>query len=293
MLHNINEYQYLFLGGIMGEVLTLPFVGNYLRENKKLLVSQGVSSENITFKTLSSLSSADKNSLKLANLLNDLYKKNNKKIVIMAHSKACLESLLCITNEFDSVKNTIQKVVCISPPFRGSTLFTKRDNHWMDKLSYGFLKATKSVVSGVECLTPDHYTNHFQTRINENLELKSFIKDNLLVIKGYKESFSDVSWVIKPTYSLLRLAGEDNDGLVTLANQEIPDVDYTSITLNMDHSDIFTSSNISNRDDDYRLAYMKAIINFSINDECLFSLFDLPYAQPHSDNSKSFDEILI
>ena len=62
-----NQYQYLFLGGILGEILELPFIGNYLKVNKEILENEGIS--DIDYRTLSSLRLAHKNAIELNKII--------------------------------------------------------------------------------------------------------------------------------------------------------------------------------------------------------------------------------
>jgi thioredoxin-related protein len=264
MLKEVHNFQYLFLGGILGEILSLPFVGNYLRVNKKIFMENGVEGKDIHYTTLSSFKSACDNANTLRDLIQRLYLQNDKKIILMAHSKACLETFLCLTQHFEEIKPFIHKVICVSPPFRGSTLFEKRNNHWYDGISYNVIHAAKKVMPGARCLNREYYTEQLEQDINSNEEIKSFVKDNVLVVKSYKETTKKVAWVIKPSHQAMQLHGKDNDGLLTLCDQELPNVTYDEVTLKIDHSDLFTSRLLSNNCNNFRTVFMSRILAWAI-----------------------------
>jgi hypothetical protein len=265
MLAKANDYQYLILGGIMGEVLALPLAGNYLRENKKIMIKNGIDAKNIHIKTLNSFKNAYENSHKLSTLLKNLYAKNKKKIILIAHSKACLESLICVGNHFEEVKETLHKMICVSPPFKGSSLFTKRENHWFDKASFSFLEKVQEVMPGVKSLTPNYYSEFFQERIVKVDPINKFVSENLLVIKGSSNSNAEVSWAIKPSHKMLEMYGKYSDGLVTLEDQMIDNLEYQQVVINMDHGDLFTSSLLSSKSRRFRTDHMRFMVNWAIN----------------------------
>jgi hypothetical protein len=252
---NVNDFQYLFLGGIIGEVLSLPFVGNYLKVNKKILTQMGV--ETINCHTLNSYKSAQDNAKTLATMIKVLHKKHRKPLVIFGHSKACLELILSMMDHFPLFQSYVKQVICVQPPFQGSSVFER----------YNFLKHLNPYWPGLKCLEPEHYSDHFADNLINNSEFQSYLKKSFLVVRAYKSSSRDVSWIIRPSHFVMKRLGHDNDGLVKLRDQRIPFADYKEVVMEMDHSDLFTSSLLSNRDDQYRKEVMVQLINFSIEQE--------------------------
>jgi len=117
---NLERYQFVFVGGILGEMLKLNFVASYFEDSKKILQSLGAQ-ETYIYQP-NSLYAAQENSHQLVSFLNRLYKTNQKKIVLICHSKGCLEALASLARYPAIMDRVIQKVFCVQPPFKGSAL---------------------------------------------------------------------------------------------------------------------------------------------------------------------------
>ena len=250
-----NDFQYLFLGGIMGEFLALPFVGNYLKVNRRILRKLGV--KNIECMTLNSYKSAQDNAQSVTTLINRLYKKHKKPLVIMGHSKACLEIIISMMENLPVFQEKVKKIICVQPPFQGSSVFEK----------YDFLKHANPFWPGLKCLESNHYSELFSEKLVSNKHAQDYMRDHLLVIRGFKADSRNVSWIIRPSHFVMKRTGHFNDGLVKLKDQIIPFAEYKEIVMDMDHSDMFTSTLLSNRSDDYRKKVMSDLINWVIDSE--------------------------
>lgn len=247
-----HNYQYYLLGGILGEILELPFVGNYLKENEQLLRDLGV--EDIRALTLSSLRSAEVNARTLLRLMREDYQNLGKKIVIFAHSKACLEVLLALCEDHDFFDEAVERIVCVQPPFQGSVYLENK-----------FLRPVLKIWPGLRSLRHHEYTDVFVDDLVYHDDRSTYLRDRLLVIRAYKSRSRDVSWILKPTHFLMRRRGDMSDGLVPFDDQDLPFADYEELILEMDHSDLFTSTRLSNRDSDFRRKLMVDLINSWIN----------------------------
>lgn len=246
-----NNYQYLFLGGILGEVLELPIVGNYLKENEKILCEMGVT--DIKCLTLNSINSAHRNAKKLVEIMQKEYSQKNKKFIIFSHSKACLETLLALKRDFSFFNKTVERIICVQPPFKGSDVL---DNPVFSPL----LKAWP----GLRSLKKDFYTDHLQKGLVENKEHHQFLKERVLVIKTYKRLSRDVSWIIRPVHFVMKRSGAKSDGLLKLNEQVLPFAEYSEITMELDHSDLFTSERLSKKNKEFRKDMMVQLINASV-----------------------------
>lgn len=247
-----HHYQFLFLGGILGEFLELPFVGNYLKENVAILKELGV--EHVDFKTLSSLKSADSNSYELNELIESKYIKNKKKIILFCHSKACLEALHALEKDLLLFEKCVHRIICVQPPFLGSKL-----------LKSGAVKKVSTIWPGLKSLTEGHYRSFYEEKIAANAAINQYLKERLLVVKGSSTRSRDVAWIIRPSHFLMkRFSGAKNDGLVGLQEQTIPNVEYAETQLEMDHSDLFTAGILSGKDNAFRTNVMRDLINSSV-----------------------------
>lgn len=256
---NPDNFQYLFLGGIMGEILSLPFVGNYLRENESILEEMGINDYRSI--TLNSFHSADKNALALKEILLKQSTLCSKPIIIIGHSKACIEMILCLKDNLELFTDCVHKMICVQPPFLGSSLME-------ESLISGPLEI---FWPGLKCLTKSHYASCYESHLTNNQEILSYLKERLLVVKGHKEFSKEVSWIIKPSHYLMKLKGLKSDGLVVLCDQTLPMAEYKEILMDMDHSDLFTSTLLSKKSKEFRRETMKTLIDWATNEE------------PHSD----------
>jgi hypothetical protein len=259
---NINEFQYLFLGGICGEILEPNFVGNYLFENKKMFEMAGV--QDITCKTLSTYNCADTNSNILIKLIEEIHLKHNKKIILFAHSKGTLETILTLGKHSKSFLSKIHKAILTQPPLNGVPYIPK-----------AFKKIFKPLMPGVHCLTENNYKDQLNEILLERSDLRDFVTKKLLVIKGHKSEFLDVSWTLKIPYLVNKLTKRKTDGLLSIEDQTFHTEDYHNITLNIDHSDLFCSSKVSNISNHTRKRIFSSLMDWAINQKKI-SVSDMP-----------------
>jgi hypothetical protein len=241
-----NSYSYLFLGGILGEILEHPLIGNYLRENEKILRELDI--KDIDCLTLNSLKSAKTNSETLVKIINDRFEQNGKKTILFAHSKACLEVMIALIENTEIFEMKVQHVVCVQPPFAGSAL--------LDNFA---IRPFMKIWPGLECLKKDYYLEYFEKKVNSDLE--KYINNKLLVIKGHHPRPQEVSWIIRTPHYLMKKLGLENDGLVALNEQKLPWHNYKEMTLEIDHSDLFTSERLSGKKTEFRRKMMIELIN--------------------------------
>jgi hypothetical protein len=246
-----NDFQYFFIGGILGEILELPIVGNYLKENERILRDMGI--QDIHCMTLNSLFSAHRNAKKLATILKREFELREKKIIIFSHSKGCLEVLLALQEEYDFFNIAVERIICVQPPFQGAEI-----------LNTSILKPLLMAWPGLNSLRKNFYTELFQEELVGKEDRHSFLKQKVLVIRTFKTRSRDVSWIIRPTHFIFKRSGSQSDGLLKLSEQVLPFAQYTDIILEMDHSDLFTSRRLSKQDRDFRKNLMVNLINMSI-----------------------------
>jgi len=249
----VNNYQYLFLGGILGEVLELSYVGNYLKENKQLFLISGI--KHVDYKTLSSKNCAATNASELLEIIKKIHFKNKKKVVIFAHSKGTLETILAMGQGSRVFLDSVHKVILTQAPLDGAPYIPKLIG-----------KVLKPFWPGLQSLSKSNYQKDFTNILVRNNELQDFIKNDLLMIKGYKTDFSNVSWIIKAPFLLTRMTGHMSDGLVRYQDQCFHTENYQQITLNIDHSDLFCSSRLSNLDNKSRREIFAQLLAWIANE---------------------------
>ena len=146
----------------------------------------------------------------------------------------------------------------MQPPLKGAPYLGKTFNKVLDK-SW----------PGVSCLAKDHYTKELENILIYNQSLNPFIEKNLLIIKSYKESVKDVSWILRVPYLIIKSVGYNSDGLVRYKDQSMRIERYQHMTLNLDHSDLFCSGKFSNLSTNARSGIINNILNWAINEEVL------------------------
>jgi hypothetical protein len=269
-----DQYQYLFMGGILGELLRMPFIGGYFSENKKTLIKLGVPKDQIKIINLNSFKCAESNAITLKNIIQKMYAQHKKKIVVVSHSKGCLEIVLSLTDHFNQLEHKIQRVICANPAFNGSELFNKRQNHWYDRVSYWILKTSQYLMPGARCLKPQTYTSYLENAIKNDDRLKKFIQKNLLVIKGAKQDNTDVSWIIRLSHKVMDIGGMPNDGLMPIKDQHIPNTKYQEVSLEIDHSDLFNTKLLSNKNPGFRALTTKYIKEWAESDQDVMDMIN-------------------
>ncbi len=235
---NIDEYSYIFLGGILGEILSLPFVGDYLKENKKILVDLGVDENSILCTTPNSFRDAKSNLPLLKKKIISLVEKNNKKAIVFAHSKACLEILHLIIDDIDFSRRYLKHVYCVGAPLKGSSLFKNNSIGLFNYLSYPILNFFALFIPGVRCLSPNFYTAFFKEEIQSNQAVYDFLNSNFCQIKTATTKNKNVPKVIRLSHLLLLKNHSSNDGLVTIEDQGLDTIKLPYIELEADHSDL-------------------------------------------------------
>lgn len=246
-----NEFQYFFFGGLLGEILELPMVGNYLNENERILREMGI--KDIHCMTLNSFYSAHRNAKNLVNILKRQFRDREKKIIIFSHSKGCLEVILALLRDHEFFDRAVEKIICVQPPFQGSDVLDT-------KLLQPLLKAWP----GLNSLRKDFYRELFRDELVAKEERQRFFQEKVLVIRSFKTRSQDVSWVIRPIHFFLKKTGSENDGVLKLSEQVLPFAKSTDMVLEMDHSDLFTSHRLSNKGHEFRKSLMVKLINMSM-----------------------------
>jgi hypothetical protein len=215
--------------------------------------------QDVECRTLSSLRSAKQNAINLADLVSELSRRSSKPLIIMGHSKACLELLFAIHRGPEIFARSVHRVVCVQPPFMGSEMINLLG-----------IKAVAKLWPGLACLAPGSFAKAFTEGLS--LEARSYIEQRVLIIKGHRREPRDVSWIIRPSSLFLGRTGESNDGLLRLRDQALPNIICEELTMEMDHSDLFTSQRLSTRSGDFRRIAMKELINRCLDEEVALPL---------------------
>jgi hypothetical protein len=226
---NLERYQFVFVGGILGEMLKLNFVASYFEDSKNILKALGAQ-ETYIFQP-NSLFTAEENSQAFVSYLNQLFKTNQKKIVLICHSKGCLEALASLVHYPAIMERIVQKVFCVQPPFKGSALteFYSQTYKVSSKLWPGLRSLGRDAVQAMLKEIP--------------AAQKKMIEHKMIIVKGAKPE--KIAWILKVSHKKLAKRGVVSDGLLSLDDQELEGYNLSQLTIPMDHSDLFTSKVIT------------------------------------------------
>ncbi|MFP5490479.1 MAG: hypothetical protein ACLGG0_03215 [Bacteriovoracia bacterium] len=257
----LDHYQYLFVGGILGELLALPFVGSYFKETQEILREQGARHVEIYFPN--SYRSAEDNARDLAREVLRLYRLNGKKVILFCHSKACLEAVLALLDCPGLFKKSVHKIFCIQPPFKGSSLTEKQPGLARSRVVNRVYRASSKVWPALRSLKKDRYTARFENLAQTRPDLAALMTDKVVAVKGAKYQIDKVAWVLKISHGLLWQSGEETDGLLSMRDQEMPGFKVREVKIPMDHSDLFTSKNISNESLQFKTDILEKLLTLA------------------------------
>lgn len=248
----IGNYQYLFVGGIFGEFLELPFVGNYFLHNKDILIENGA--KHVSIFTPSSILPPEQSGRSLTKKVNDLYKKNGLPLIIYAHSKGALDSLYMIFQNTDLVKSgVIFKIILMHGALNGSPV--------ADKImvgtgkSEGILKITKKSIRQVlnvykagSSLTSLHTPRTLELigKIKQ-VEGDEFFRKYFVYLIGGKSGKEKTLPIVALTHSYMTKTAPISDGLVVLETQVLPSLDLKTYFYRADHGEYLVSSFLGNK----------------------------------------------
>ena len=227
---NLKKYQFVFVGGILGEMLKLNFIASYFEDSKKILMDLGA--REVSIYQPNSILSPEENSRDLVTYLNALYKTHGKKVILLCHSKGCLEALFSLIKYPNLMNRMVHKIFCVQPPFKGSVL--------TDYYSKTF-KVGSTLWPGLKCLGRNSMRDSIEKIPNET---KKLIESKMIIVKGTKPE--RIAWILKVSHRKLAKRGVVSDGLLALEDQELEGFNISKIQIPMDHSDLFTSKTITN-----------------------------------------------
>lgn len=256
-----NRYQYLFVGGIMGELLALPFIASYFSETQTLLKEQGA--EHVEVYYPNSYKAAEANADPLARLVLKLYRENQKQVILFCHSKGCLEAVIALVERPGLFKKAVHRIFCVQPPFKGSTLTEKRPGVLTSRILNRTYRAGAKVWPGLRCLKKDAYTKKFERLAHSRPDLSQLVSEKVVTVKGAKYQRERVAWILKVSHHLLWEGGDETDGLLALRDQEMPGFKVREVKIPMDHSDLFTSRQISNENREFKAQILEKLLTLA------------------------------
>jgi hypothetical protein len=241
-----SQYQYLFVGGILGEFLSFSFVASYFKETQSLLEAQGA--KNVSIYQPNSFKTAEDNARELSAEITRLWQTHGQQVILFCHSKGCLEAMFSLIEKPELFRTAVHRVFCVQPPFKGSSLTEKRPGVMRSRVVNRAYRASAKVWPGIRCLKKNAYTSYFEKMARTRSDIVALVEEKVVTVKGAKYDAERVAWILKVSHQLLWQGGNETDGLLSLRDQEMPGFNVREVKIPMDHSDLFTSSKISNED---------------------------------------------
>jgi len=258
---SLNHYQYLFVGGILGEILASKHVGSYFDETAKLLREDGARDVHVHFPN--SLRSAEANARELIGLIQALTKSTPKKLILFCHSKGCLEAVLALIEDPELFEARVHRIFCVQPPFSGSSLMERRPGLKRSRVLSVAFKGGAKLWPGLRSLQKDAYSSFFRETAATRPATARLIEDLVVTVKGAKFERERVAWVLKLSHRILHAYGESTDGLLSLRDQDLPGFKVRELKVPMDHSDLFTSAKISKENLEFKRQVLTQMLSLA------------------------------
>lgn len=235
----ISNSQFIFVGGIWGELLSLPFLGNYFLTNIRYLKKNHPGCIVKRFMP-PSFSSSWKNAEYLAKKIKSEYQKNQKPLILIGHSKGAQDLLLMLLRYPDLLKSSmIQTVISMQGTLNGSS--------FVDSVRKTKFTNTLRRIPGIASLQRGHFNDYYNKRLKElGDDFRTLLQNKFKLIKATKSNANEIPWVIKKTFRFLNDKHGKNDGLVTLEDQGWPFLKLQEFNLIADHGEMTTSWPMSN-----------------------------------------------
>ncbi len=258
---SLNHYQYLFVGGILGEILASKHVGSYFEETAQLLRAEGAKDVHLHFPN--SLRSAEANARELVCLIQSLASSGPKKLILFCHSKGCLEALLALIEAPQLFEASVHRIFCVQPPFSGSSLMERRPGLKRSRVLSAAFRSGAKVWPGLRSLQKDAYTSLFRETAARSPSTAKLIERLVITVKGAKFERERVAWILKLSHRILNAYGESTDGLLSLRDQELPGFKVKELKVPMDHSDLFTSAKISKENLEFKRQVLTQMLSLA------------------------------
>lgn len=278
MKRDVNRYQYIFIGGILSEVLCKRSFGNYFQLNIEHLNTLGA---NHCFKYIpGSFKTAAQNSQEFKQYLIQQSKVYKKEIIIIAHSRGGQEALMTLLNnpafmELNIVRHTFLIQSCLD----GTPLI----NILLNGPTGFILNKIKSVVA----LQDGFYQNFYKKKIYKlTARQKRLFQERVHIIRTNQPNPKSVSPILKLGHHLLKKAGHHSDGLIPLDHQGFKYMKLKTLTYQADHSDFIIAKpmTLSPRSTKERFTDMLLDIIFTTHEknqeleefaDCLYEALDV------------------
>lgn len=250
----VQSYEYVFVAGFLNEGLL-----GYFKDNKDLLEEVGISKQQIHVLKPSSQEGVIKNALNLSKQLTTIYKKSNRRLVIIAHSKGALETLALAVSQPKLIDTAVHKIFLVQGALKGSAVadyisgegpaagseMPLEERAWF-LLSGRTARAIDPIINrGMTALTHKYTASLWNTLFKLKGMPSSSVSSKIFYVRSYDQT-QQMAEVIDCTGTYIATYFGKNDGLVTVQDQSFTEFGTVLATLRADHADLFTPRPISN-----------------------------------------------
>ncbi len=267
-----RNYQYVFVSGFLSEQTPL-----YWSDNEDSLTELGIPHDRITILHPSSAQTTLQNSVWLAEQLLNIT--SQQPIILLAHSKGAVETVLFAAHNIEFVKRRIKAIFLIQGAFGGSAiadaLYAKDLS--LDSRMPSLLRITlkldyyirlflmRNFMDGLKSLTTD-YAKQLWSQQDERIRRLKGVLDNKLFFITSSQAPERMSHFLKSSgYYLSIYFGGENDGLLFPEDQSLALVGKKIAHLNADHADLTVSSPVSRRKGGYRFAFVQSLLTWLLD----------------------------
>lgn len=251
----IRNHQFLFIGGILGELLSLPGGGSYFKTCMRVIENRY---ENpLCFRYMPPTpNKSSLNAKKIKEKVEDLYRANQKPVIIISHSKGCQECLYLALSAPELFDQKLKGVTFVQGSFLGSSLIEillgeKRELSSFYKVTGSILK----LIPAIQDLRLNAMSREFKNLSQSLSDLeRSQLEAKMLNIKSVFKKGQKLAWILKlGHFYYSQYFKVESDGLVSYDQQTLPFLTVKTIEFTGDHSHLFTSwpiasSNLSDRE---------------------------------------------
>lgn len=249
-----KKIQIILVGGIGGEILSLPFIGRYMSCLKPILQKLLPGSHIFTYQP-SIFQKMDISARNLSQFVRDAFYFHQQKTLIVGHSRGALEALKTAIDHPDLLeKEMLQGLILLSPPLKGSPI--------ADTLSRFFSWPALRQLS-MQNLKPQWSSMWKMQDAGLQIKLQSLT----CLVQTYVEKKDTVCWALKFSRWLMDRKNQVSDGLVPLDHQVLPWTPQQEIKLNNHHGYISCESTLSNcSSDEKRDLFSRCLQGFASSD---------------------------
>ncbi len=240
-------YRYVFVGGFHNE--RLP---GYFAQNAKELKAQGVPKQAIHFIYPSSQESVDGNAEFVRDSFSDIVSQGKEKLVVIAHSRGSCDALAFALQNPKFFKKHVHAMFLMQGPFGGTAIadYVMGEGPPIDKrmplgqrvVAHTLAKAENYLLNhgkhgGLPSMTREASEEFWEDVLEENADAipvvspKTFYVTSQIPVKGHRYLQRPLAWYLATHFG-------DNDGVVALEDQTVPDLGTVLAVLDAGHTDL-------------------------------------------------------